>query len=332
MRILIIAPVPRGSTRGNRITADRWQSLLRQLGHDVEIAEDYQPGNDVDCLIALHARHSHPSIVRFRQEKPAAPVIVCLTGTDLHVDFDPQNRRSNDSQKSANYLAVEQSLDAADQIVFLEPEGQKKLNHRWQDKCHVILQSAEPVHPDPPASDCFLVTVVGHLRPIKDPFRTAEAARLLPDDSRIRVLHIGKALSDAMRRQAETETRNNPRYQWIGPVTHGQALQKLAGSHLTVLSSINEGAPSVISEAVVNRVPVLASRIDASIGLLGPNYPGLFEVGDTQQLAELMLRAESNSDFLRKLEAAVEKLIPRFSKSRELDALNIVLNSSSSLG
>ena len=37
----------------------------------------------------------------------------------------------------------------------------------------------------------FRVAVVGHLRPEKDPLRTAEAARRLPETSKIQVLHIG---------------------------------------------------------------------------------------------------------------------------------------------
>ena len=39
---------------------------------------------------------------------------------------------------------------------------------------------------------------MGHLRPVKDPFRAAFAARLLPDASRIRVTHIGAALTAGM--------------------------------------------------------------------------------------------------------------------------------------
>src|SRR4029077_14402852 len=52
----------------------------------------------------------------------------------------------------------------------------------------------------PPSS--FDVCVLGHLRPVKDPFRTALAARRLPASSRIRVRHAGAALSPAMEKQA----------------------------------------------------------------------------------------------------------------------------------
>ena len=47
----------------------------------------------------------------------------------------------------------------------------------------------------PPARSRFKVCVIGHLREEKDPLRTAMAARLLPSSSRLRVLHIGRALN-----------------------------------------------------------------------------------------------------------------------------------------
>jgi glycosyltransferase involved in cell wall biosynthesis len=43
-----------------------------------------------------------------------------------------------------------------------------------------------------------------------------------------------------------------------------------------------------ISEAAVAGVPVLASRMDDNVGLLGAGYPGYFPVGDTQALARLL--------------------------------------------
>ena len=321
MRILIVAPVPPTSTRGNRITALRWQSLLQQLGCEVTIAESYQDDLPYDVLVALHARRSHAAIRRFRELQPQARVIVCLTGTDLHVDFQSANQHHRDATTRQNYRDVQDSLQRADLIVLLEPHGIAKLPARFRTQTRVILQSAEPAElAASPRNGEFLVTVIAHLRAIKDPFRTARAARQLPETSRIRVVQIGAALNPTMRLEAENEQRLNPRYQWIGPVPHAVAIGWLTQSQLTVLSSIHEGAPSVISEAVVNGIPVLASRIDACIGLLGSDYPGLFPVGDTQQLADLMSRAELDPAFLQQLNRAVRDRQYQFSRDRELQA------------
>ncbi len=88
---------------------------------------------------------------------------------------------------------------------------------------------------------------MGHLRRVKDPFRTAWAARLLPADSRVRVLHLGGALSDDMAEQARTEAASNPRYRWLGERPRSQALRVLGRCRLLSLTSTSGceiGAPN----------------------------------------------------------------------------------------
>jgi glycosyltransferase involved in cell wall biosynthesis len=55
-----------------------------------------------------------------------------------------------------------------------------------------------------------------------------------------------------------------------------------------VLSSRLEGGANVLSEAIVTSVPVIASRIPGTVGILGANYPGYFTVGDTRELMRLL--------------------------------------------
>ena len=274
-------------------------------------------GEQCDLLIALHAGQSADSVGRFSSLHPDKPVVVAITGTDLHVELK--------EPKSAK--VVESSLRLADRIVMLEPEGAKRLKPRLRDKVDVIYQSASRVDPKPVSLKRFFeVTVIGHLREVKDPFRTASAVKLLPRQSRVRVAHIGKALNKRMETAANLETESNFRYRWIGRLTHGAAQKRLARSHLTVLSSKVEGAPSVISEAVVNDVPILTTRIDASVGLLGSDFPGMFEVGDTQALAKLIGLAESDSRFYRRLIAAGKQVKARFSRNAETNSWKKLLN------
>jgi hypothetical protein len=78
-----------------------------------------------------------------------------------------------------------------------------------------------------------------------------------------------------------------------------------------------EGGANVLSEAIVNRVPVLASRIEGNVGILGVDYPGYFEVGDTRGLKEIILRAETDSAFLDELRSCCDRLAPLFDPARE---------------
>lgn len=268
--------------------------MLRSLGHSVVIRESFQDERS-DLLIALHARKSSADIKRFRARYPNRHIIVVLTGTDLYGDIH-KNR------------AAQNSLEMADRLVLLQPHGKGELSSDLQARSRVVIQSAMPLsNPPKPLKSAFEICVSGHLRPVKDPFRAARAARKLPPDSRIRITQIGAALTEPMRKQAETEVTRNPRYRWLGEVTPHRAKQIVARSKALVLSSKMEGGANVISEALAAGVPILSSRISGSIGLLGEDYAGYFDVGDTAHLAELMLKCEQGESFLTLLKDQCRK-------------------------
>ena len=307
MRICLVTPVPPRSRRGNRITALRWARFLRELGHTVTVAQEYHRQR-CDVLIALHAGRSHASIKHFAATWPGAPLIVALTGTDLYGDFESDERS-------------QESVEQATRLVVLQKAGLAMLPSCARDKTRVILQSVRrPSRVAARRSDVFDVCVLGHLRDVKDPFRTAKAARSLPGTSRLRVMHIGAALTPEMKRKAVDETKSNPRYEWLGELPRYKALRVLSRCRLLALTSVMEGGANAISEAIVASVPVISSRIDGSVGLLGEDYPGYFPVGDTNALADLLNRAETDSAFYAELKTRCAALAPLFDPQRERQA------------
>src|SRR5262249_30446583 len=152
---------------------------------------------------------------------------------------------------------------------------------------------------------------------VRDRLGAALAPRLLRVDSRIGVLNIGVALDESLARRARRESRLNGRYRWLGEVGHSRALKVLRRCRLLVLSSKTEGGANAIGEAVVCGVPVVASRIDGSIGMLGMDYSGYFEVGDTGGLAQRLLQAERDSKFLRRLARQCQRRVRYFQPERE---------------
>ncbi len=300
-------PVPSQSRQGNGFTARRWARFLRELGHQVTLSQTYE-GQSCDVMVALHARRSFPAIDAFRRQHPKQPLIVALTGTDLYGDL----KTSAEARKS---------LELASRLIVLQPKGMEELSPHLHAKTHVIYQSVVgPKKPPSKPKTTFDVCVLGHLREVKDPFRTALASRLLPSSSRIRIRHVGKALSDDMAAAARAEADANPRYHWLGELQRWRARQVLARSHILVLSSVMEGGANVISEALAVPVPVFASRISGSIGLLGQDYPGYFPVGDTQALAQLLEKAEHDAGFYKELEAWCRRLVPLVHPDRERES------------
>lgn len=305
MRIQLVTPALANARNGNSITALRWKQILGQLGHRVALEKHYN-GAPCDLMIALHARRSFESIRRFREKHPELPLIVVLTGTDLYRDI----RTSRHAQTS---------LKLATRLVVLQSRGLAELPKPLRAKTRVIYQSAATVNGRTPSAEngLFKVCVVGHLRPEKDPLRTAMAARQLPASSRVRVLHIGRPLTKEMARRLQAEAARNPRFRWLGELPHWKTRQILAGSHLLAVTSHMEGSSNVLSEAISSSVPVIASRIPGLIGTLGKNYPGYFPAGDTRGLARLLQRAESNREFYRRLKAHCARLLPLVDPERE---------------
>ncbi len=313
LRIRIVSTAPPSSRKGNRVTALRWARLLKDLGHRVAIEEQYR-GGGCDLLIALHARRSFSSLMRFRQAYPERPVVLALTGTDLYHDIqvDPSAQRA---------------LELAWRLVTLQPLGVAQLPERFRAKARSIVQSALPPTRRPkPRRGVFDVCVLAHLRPVKDPFRTAEAAKLLPSESRIRVLQVGGALGQGMAARARKEAYTNLRYTWLGELPRAKALTVLARCRLLALTSWLEGGANAITEALACSVPILASRIPGSVGLLGANYLGYFEPGDTAGLAQLLWRAESSPEFLKALKTQCRSLRRLVSPDRERQAWKRLLS------
>jgi len=282
MTIHIVTPAPRGSRKGNRITADRYANLLRSLGHRVTVGTDER---DCDLLFALHARKSARAMRRFHRAHPERPIVLVMTGTDLY------------GTRPLPALAL------ATRLIVLQPLGILALPPRFRSRAVPIIQSAV-VPPARPDRNRFVVCFLGHLRAVKDPFRAAFAVRNLPRDSKIEVIAAGGAYTPAMAARARAEMRRNPRFRWLGDLPQPRAHALLAKSRLLVLTSHLEGGANAICEALGAGVPVFSSDIDGSRGLLGDRYPGYFPVGDTGALCALLVRAERDSAFYERLRHA----------------------------
>ena len=320
LNILIVTPAPAGSTTGNRITAMRWGKFLRELGHRVTIATEYD-GKDHDLLVALHAVKSGDAIQAFRATLLGRPIAVMVTGTDLYVS----------APAGAPILGA---LELANAIVVLQARTLHDLPEHFRSKARVIHQSVEPPKRGQApfrkttakrSQTPFDICVLAHLRAVKDPLRAAIASRRLPETSRIRVRNAGAIIDHELDKALARESEHNPRFEYLGELSHSKARTLLAKSRLLVVSSFQEGGPNVIGEAAVLGVPVLATRVNGNVGLLGDDYAGYFTPGDEAGLAALMLRAETDGKFYAKLEKQIRAKAPMFEPAREKAAIQALV-------
>lgn len=289
-KVIIVTPAPPGSRTGNRSTAMRWARILKNFGCQVSVQTQWD-GKPCDLLVALHARKSHDALRDFRKCHPDRPALLALTGTDIYRDI----------RQNADAAA---SLDMATGLIVLQEEALEELTSKQRSKAHVIHQSIPTcLVPAPPVRK-FRICVLGHLREEKDPFCTARALGLIPDEQ-VEIIQAGKSLSRGMTHEAKRCMRDDSRYRWVGELPHWAAMRLLSRSHVMVISSKLEGGAHVVSEAIAIGVPVIASDIPGNRGLLGRDYPAYFPVGDHGRLAEMLQQAIEDRRFLRHLAAAV---------------------------
>ena len=307
-RILIVSPALARANNGNWQTARRWAAFLREVG-EVRVAMDWD-GAPTDLAIALHARRSAGAIARFAAA--GGPVVVVLTGTDLYRDI----RQDDDARRS---------LDLADRLVVLQEQGLEELPPTLRAKAQVIFQSAPALAPLPPRTRTFDLLLVGHLRPEKDPMTAVRAlARLATEDPRwrrLRLLQAGGGLDAGLAEAFAESAARDPRIVRLGALPHAVTRRRIRRGRVLLLPSLMEGGANVLIEAVTSGVPVLASRIGGSVGMLGPDYAGYFPVGDDAALAGLVARCVDEPAFLERLRAQCAARAPLFAPARERDAV-----------
>lgn len=265
-------------------------------------------GGDEDLLIALHARRSAASIRAWREQRGGTPLAVVLTGTDLYRDI-------------ATDADAQRSLQLADALVVLNCHGAERLPTGLRPRAQVVLQSCTARRTLEKPARQLRALMVGHLRDEKDPRTYWRAAERLAGRSDLHFDHIGGALDPALGDEATRLAARHPRFRWLGPLPHAQARRRIQAAHVLVHASRMEGGAHVVIEALRSGTPVIASRIDGNLGLLGDDWPATFEVGDDAALATLLERARDEPAMLADLQRRAAVRAPLFAPEAEREAL-----------
>lgn len=310
-----MTPALADANNGNWQTAQRWATMLSSA-YRVRIAEHWSAAHgsegDDALLVALHARRSAAALAAWRASHPDRPSVLVLTGTDLYRDI-------------ASDSAAQASLRGADRLVVLNQLGAANLPAGMRAKTRVVLQSCASRQTLAKPTGWLRALMVGHLREEKSPQTYFDAARLLHERDDIHLDHIGGALDPALGALAAVTMTACPRYRWLGERSHEATRRRIQRAHVLVHASRMEGGANVVIEAVRSGTPVLASRIDGNVGLLGEAYGGYFAPGDAAALAALLRTARDDPAMLAALSAQCAARAPLFDPAREREALHALL-------
>jgi putative glycosyltransferase (TIGR04348 family) len=302
VRIVIVTPALAAANNGNWQTAHRWAGMLGAEG-PVRLSAGWD-GGDEALMIALHARRSAPSIAAWRQAHPGRPLVVVLTGTDLYRDI-------------AVDAEAQRSLALADRLVVLQPLGLRSLPEACREKTVVVVQSSPGRCTLAKTGRHLRALMVGHLREEKSPRTYFDAARRLAGRPDILLDHVGAPLDPVLGDEARQLGDVLPRYRWFGALPHEATRRRIQAAHVLVHASRMEGGAHVVIEAVSSGTPVIASRIDGNVGLLGDDYAGWFPCGDAAGLAALLARCRDDPAMLATLQAQCAARAAEFHPTQE---------------
>ena len=308
--IEIVTPSAAQANNGNWRTAARWARLLGAR-YRVIVQSGWKTGSAdarADCLLVLHARRSYPAVCEWRERHPGKPLVVALTGTDLYRDLP----------ESAEAQA---SLAAADRLIVLQDHALGLLPRPERAKARIVYQSAAALRPAEKPRTRLNCILVAHLRPEKDPLSALKAWESLDPADPIRLLLVGAALEPELARAVREFQAREPRCRWIGPRAHAWTRQAIKRAHLLIVPSRMEGGANVIAEALTCGTPVLASRISGNIGMLGTDYRGYFDAGDSPGIARLLKRCWRKPQFYHELVRQCRARSALFRPAREQAAL-----------
>ncbi|MEY2777737.1 MAG: hypothetical protein RLY30_1835 [Pseudomonadota bacterium] len=323
--VLISSPFGPETQSGNWRTAARYASLLGQARYVVRLIVgmgDVEDWRGVDVAVVLHARRSFA--VAQRAGRDRIPYLVVLTGTDLYGDLGPNGSAADRS------VCIE-TLRGALAAIVLQREAKDSLEQALREwdvhtPIHTILQTSSWTQVAEPAEGAGTLRclMVGHIRPEKDPltgirgFLTAQAVC-----SELRLVHLGGSLDETLTLRMHDLAREHPDVLSLqGAVTHACVRDWMDRSDILIHPSRAEGGALVIAEAISRNLVVLASRIPGNWGVLGGDYPGLFEAGQPNALAELLVRLQRDVGLCSQLREAIHALRGRLcSPQAELQAL-----------
>jgi len=302
MKVCVASPYALTELKGNTVTTERIVDLLVTGGIEARASHLFD-GAEADVLIALHAVKGAPAVFDFREKFPEGKVVILITGTDLYESLPAGSEMGH------------RALREADRIVVVQEDAVLRLPEELREKTLVIPASLDPIEVSANAvAPPFVISIVGHPRPVKRPFLVMEEVAKHPEWRDVEVWQIGEALDEESLKKGEEWLENDSRYRWFGGLPREEALALCAQSSLTINSSILEGGANAVLEAMTMGVPVLASRIEGNEGLLGKDYQGYFEEG---KLGEVLQEIFDQKVDLSEWVAQASERLPLFSREAE---------------
>jgi len=328
MKIALVSPHTLPVCRGNSLTVQRLLDGLRNRGHNVRLFNStkdapeelsaFAPG----LIHSLHALHPHSWLLQSGMPG-SCPWVVTMTGTDYNSEAQPEE--------------LQAFTDARALIVF-HPEAAESVRRRFPDladRVHIIAQAVELPGQNISSREAarrtwnfspqeFVFFMASGLRPVKNIGYALEAfARFRQNHSRARLLLAGPCLDAQESGRLLALGKGIDGFDYCGELPHTQVLELMQASDVFLNTSLHEGMPGAVMEAMAAELAVIATDVPGNRALIASMRTGvLVPLHAPQTLSEACEMLASRADFRRQLgRQAREEVQARYGCEAELEAL-----------
>jgi glycosyltransferase involved in cell wall biosynthesis len=137
--------------------------------------------------------------------------------------------------------------------------------------------------------DCIRILCVGNLIPRKDFITVVRAIAVSKHVKRLRLDIAGEGIERHKLEKEISKLGLVEHINLLGVQKHEEVEVLLSRADLFVISSLSEGRPNVLIEAMASELPIVGSNIDGVTEILNHNTNGtLFQAGDHIELARML--------------------------------------------
>ena len=276
MKIVLASPnYPQ--LRGNTITVQRIADNLKKLSVETEIVSttDESVIHSFPAADIVHGFHAY-NFYKFLQKLDQKPAhyMVTITGTDLNQDLFNPNRRTD----------VLASLHGAKAVHVFDEKAKGLLVNEIPRLANKILVMPQGNQPSPPGvspfvkePESFLFFLPAGIRKVKN----IPAAILMLHDlhqnyPQLRLWLVGPVLEEEEGKVVfDLIDRHKAWIRYLGEVPHEDMGSIYRETDAVLNTSLSEGQPATILEAMGYALPVLASDIPGNSAIISDGETGL---------------------------------------------------------
>ncbi|MCX5894925.1 MAG: glycosyltransferase [Proteobacteria bacterium] len=336
-RIALVSPHTLPFYCGNSTMAERLRKGLTSRGYDVSLFNAGENTFAEAAAFAPHILHSLNADKSYQWARTVIarlriPWIITLTGTDYNTWCgikDPPAHIRESLEHAAALVAFHPA--AFDALIKCMPSVAPKIQTIPQgvDSASSSIDVSMVREKNGIGLDEVVFLMVGGIRPVKNLGAALAAFRVVEKQApRIRLLIIGPIIDKHEAEQILAFGRKIKCFTYLGERPPSEVRNIMRAADIFLNTSLNEGMPGSVLEAMAEGLPILASSVTGNQSLVREGENGLlFPLENREALISAAVRLAADASLRRRFGEAGKQIVAAdYSVEKEIDNYHRLYN------